>query len=145
MIRRFFDFLFRIPLLVWILVFTVLGVVLGLYAKDFSINFMALFSSHIFLPMVKSIIVPLVFSTLVVGIAGHGSDLAKLGRLAAKSMSYFFSLTIVAVFIGLGWANLFRPGDGINLPILDSNSEKDIKNEKTEISFACTIPNSLIT
>jgi len=74
----------------WILIFTVVGVIFGIFLPTFSKEYMGLLSSSIFLPMVKSIIVPLVFSTLVVGIAGH-EDLVSLGRLAAKSMFYFIS------------------------------------------------------
>lgn len=71
--------------------------------------------SDIFLRMIKSLIAPLIFSTLVIGIAGHGDDMRKVGRLAFKSIIYFEIVTTLALFIGLGAVNLVRPGDGVNL------------------------------
>ena len=65
--------------------------------------------------MIKSIIAPLLFSTLVVGIAGHGDDLKRVGRLALKSIVYFEAVTTVALFIGLVAVNLVRPGVGVVL------------------------------
>ena len=68
--------------------------------------------AEIFLRMVKMIIAPLLFATLVVGIAGHG-DVKSLGRLGIKTIAYFEVVTTIALFIGLGFANLFKPGDGM--------------------------------
>ena len=62
--------------------------------------------------MVKMIIAPLLFATLVVGIAGHG-DVKNLGRLGIKTIVYFELVTTFALFIGLGFANLFKPGEGM--------------------------------
>jgi len=72
------------------------------------------FLRDIFLNMIKSIIAPLVFSTLVVGIAG-GGDLKKVGRMGAKALIYFEVVTTLALFIGLGVVNLIRPGVGVSL------------------------------
>ncbi len=71
--------------------------------------------STIFLRMIKSLIVPLIFSTLVVGIAGHGDDMKKVGRLALRSIIYFEIVTTAALFLGLGAVNLVKPGVGVNL------------------------------
>lgn len=71
--------------------------------------------SSIFLRMIKSIVVPLVFSCLVVGIAGHGDDLKRVGRLALKSLLYFELVTTVALAIGLTAVNVIRPGVGVDL------------------------------
>src|SRR5262249_37974398 len=71
--------------------------------------------STVFLRMVKSLIAPLLFATLVLGIAGHGDDMKKVGRLALKSIVYFEIVTTLALVIGLGAVNLARPGDGIKL------------------------------
>ena len=71
--------------------------------------------SSIFLRMIKSIVVPLVFSSLVVGIAGHGDDLKRVGRLAFKSLLYFEVVTTVALAIGLAAVNLVRPGVGVDI------------------------------
>src|SRR2546430_1298805 len=72
------------------------------------------FLRDIFLNLIKSIIGPLVFSTLVVGIAG-GGDLRKVGRMGVKALVYFEVVTTVALFIGLGVVNLTRPGMGVPL------------------------------
>src|SRR5678809_772255 len=72
------------------------------------------FLRDIFLNMIKSIIAPLVFSTLVVGIAG-GGDLKEVGRMGAKALIYFEVVTTLALFIGLGIVNLTKPGAGVAL------------------------------
>jgi proton glutamate symport protein len=72
------------------------------------------FLRDIFLNLIKSIIAPLIFSTLVVGIAG-GGDLKKVGRMGAKALLYFEIVTTIALFIGLGIVNLTRPGVGVAL------------------------------
>jgi proton glutamate symport protein len=71
--------------------------------------------STIFLRMIKSLIAPLIFATLVIGIAGHGDDMKRVGRLAFKSLVYFEIVTTLALFIGLAVVNVTRPGDGVNL------------------------------
>lgn len=71
--------------------------------------------------MIKACIVPLIFSTLVVGIAGHGDDTGRVGRLAWKSMTYFITLTFIALAIGLTVVNIINPGVGIELPVLKSS------------------------
>ena len=72
------------------------------------------FLRDIFLNLIKSIIAPLIFSTLVVGIAG-GGDLKKVGRMGAKALLYFEIVTTIALFIGLGIVNLTKPGAGVSL------------------------------
>ncbi|HEX3149826.1 MAG TPA: cation:dicarboxylase symporter family transporter [Gemmataceae bacterium] len=71
--------------------------------------------STIFLRMIKSLIGPLIFATLVVGIAGHGDDMKRVGRLAFKSLIYFEIVTTLALFIGLAAVNLAKPGVGVEL------------------------------
>ena len=68
--------------------------------------------STIFLRMIKSLIVPLLFATLVVGIAGHGDDMKKVGRLAFRSIIYFEIVTTLALVIGLVAVNLDEAGRG---------------------------------
>ena len=72
--------------------------------------------ADIFLRMIKMIIAPLLFSTLVVGIAGTG-DVKTMGRIGLKAMVYFEIATTIALFLGLGLVNLFKPGVGVSLPI----------------------------
>src|SRR5580700_1647757 len=65
-----------------------------------------------FLRLIKMIVVPLVFSTLVVGIAGSG-NLRAMGRIGLKAVVYFEAATTIALFLGLGLANAFKPGAGL--------------------------------
>src|SRR5512136_340342 len=69
-----------------------------------------------FLRMIKMIIAPLLFSTLVVGIAGTG-DLKAMGRIGLKAIIYFEIATTIALFLGLGLVNWFQPGAGLSVPI----------------------------
>src|SRR5882672_5365025 len=71
--------------------------------------------STLFLRMIASVIVPLLFGTLVVGIAGHGEDMKRVGRLAVRSLLYFEVVSTLALAVGLLVVNLVRPGDGVSL------------------------------
>lgn len=83
------------------------------------------FLRDIFLNLIKSIIGPLVFSTLVVGIAG-GGDLKKVGRMGVKALIYFEIVTTVGLFIGLGVVNLTKPGVGVSLVASQSEAMQQI-------------------
>ena len=87
----------------------VLGVVVGHFAPDFAVK-MRPFAT-IFLRMVKMIIAPLLFATLVVGISGH-DDAKSLGKIGLKTIVYFEIVTTLALIIGLTMANFFKPGVG---------------------------------
>lgn len=71
--------------------------------------------SKIFLQLIKTIIAPLLLSTLVVGIAGH-ADLKQVGRMGIKALIYFEVVTTLALFIGLGAINFTRAGAGVQMP-----------------------------
>jgi len=90
----------------------VLGGIIGWLKPDWGNKIF--FLRDIFLNLIKSIIAPLIFSTLVVGIAG-GGDLKKVGRMGAKALIYFEVITTAALFIGLGVVNLIKPGVGVAL------------------------------
>jgi len=97
----------------WILISMVLGAEFG---HDFSSIAIHLnIFSKIFLNMVKTIIAPLLFATLVVGIAGH-SDLKQVGRMGWKSIVYFEIVSTIALFIGLLAINISKAGVGIHIP-----------------------------
>jgi len=81
--------------------------------------------SRVFLSLIKVIIAPLIFSTLVVGIAGAGS-IREVGRIGLKAIVYFEIVTTLALFIGLGAVNLTKPGQGVNLPSQQSEEAKQI-------------------
>ncbi len=72
--------------------------------------------ADIFLRMIKMIIAPLLFSTLVVGIAGTG-DLKTMGRIGLKALVYFEVATTIALFLGLALVNIVKPGAGLAMPI----------------------------
>lgn len=79
--------------------------------------------STLFLNLIKSIIAPLIFATLVVGIAGTG-DIKQVGRIGAKSLLYFEIVTTIALFIGLVAVNITRPGDGVSLAGVHTGDDK---------------------
>lgn len=87
----------------------ILGVIVGHFAPEFAVKMHPL--AAIFLRMVKMIIAPLLFATLVVGIAGHG-DAKSLGKIGIKTIIYFEIVTTLALVIGLTMANIFKPGVG---------------------------------
>ena len=97
----------RLTALIFIALF--LGIIVGHFAPDFAVKMKPL--AEIFLRMVKMIIAPLLFSTLVVGIAGHG-DAKKLGKIGLKTIIYFEIVTTLALIIGLTVGNIFKPGVG---------------------------------
>src|SRR3984893_7923483 len=74
-----------------------------------------------FLRMIKMIIAPLIFSTLVIGIAGSG-NLRAMGRIGLKAIVYFEVATTIALFLGLGLANVFKPGAGLGVSIASDAS-----------------------
>ena len=84
------------------------------------------FLRDIFINLIKSIIAPLVFSTIVVGIAGAGA-LRKVGRMGAKALIYFEIVTTAALFIALAVVNFTKPGIGVTLAATDTNVIKTIE------------------
>jgi len=105
----------------WILLFMALGIETG---HDFpTIAEPLKVLSDIFLRLIKTIIAPLLFATLVVGIAGH-SSLKQVGRMGLKAIIYFELVTTVALFIGLAAINLSQAGVGTNLNAGEKESKK---------------------
>ena len=92
----------------------VLGIVVGYLWPGFGVAVKPL--ADAFLRMIKMIIAPLLFATLVVGIAGTG-DLKAMGRIGLKAIVYFEVATTVALFLGLALVNIFKPGAGLAMPI----------------------------
>lgn len=97
----------------WILISMVVGAEIGHDYPEAGIKLQVL--SKVFLKMIKTIIAPLLFATLVYGIAGH-SDLKQVGRMGWKSILYFEVVTTIALFIGLAAINISQAGMGITLP-----------------------------
>jgi len=98
----------------WILISMVVGAEIGHDFPEVGIKLQVL--SKVFLKMIKTIIAPLLFATLVFGIAGH-SDLKQVGRMGWKSILYFEVVTTIALFIGLAAINISKAGMGITMPI----------------------------
>ncbi|MGZ3484067.1 MAG: dicarboxylate/amino acid:cation symporter [Gemmatimonadaceae bacterium] len=123
----------RIPLTSWILIAMVVGVLIGTFAPAFAMTLKPV--STVFLRMIKSIIVPLIFGTLVVGIAGHGDDMKRVGRLALKSIIYFEIVTTLALVIGLAAVNLVQPGKGVVLAASAEAGKELASNTQTPAGF----------
>jgi proton glutamate symport protein len=104
---------YKRSLTTWILVAMAIGVEIGLDFPAFSQNLQ--FLSKIFLRLVKTIVAPLLFATLVVGIASH-ANLKQVGRMGWKSLVYFEVVTTIALLIGLVFINITKAGVGIKVP-----------------------------
>lgn len=102
----------RISLTSWIFISMVVGIGIGHFFPEVGKSLAPL--STIFIRLIKSIIAPLLFATLVYGIAGAGSP-KTMGRIGLKAIIYFEVVTTIALFLGLGAVNLVRPGEGLQL------------------------------
>ena len=90
----------------------------------------------IFLRLIKAIIAPLIFGTLVVGIAGH-SNLRQVGRMGLRSIIFFEVVTTIAIFLGLGAINLSKAGVGVQLPTTgtaEASAVKKLSGEETVLN-----------
>ncbi len=105
--------LYARKLTTWILIGMALGATIGHDWPSFAVNLRVI--SAIFLRLIKTIIAPLLFGSLVSGIAGH-SDLKKVGRMGIKAIVYFEIVTTLALFIGLAAINLSKAGVGAKVP-----------------------------
>jgi proton glutamate symport protein len=103
----------RRSLTAWIFAGMLIGAEIGHDFPDVAKNLQIL--SAIFLKLIKTIVAPLIFGTLVVGIAGH-ADLKQVGRMGIKALLYFEIITTIALFIGLGAINLSQAGVGVPRP-----------------------------
>src|SRR5215467_4689640 len=109
----------RLPARTWysslttqIMIGLVVGALLGWLRPDWGNK--VYFLRDIFINLIRSIIAPLVFSTIVVGIAGAGA-LKKVGRIGIKALIFFEIVTTAALFIGLAIVNFTKPGAGVTL------------------------------
>ena len=114
---------YRPSLTVQIMIGLVVGVVVGWVQPDWGNA--VYFLRDIFINLIKSIIAPLVFSTIVVGIAGAGA-LRKVGRMGVKALIYFEIVTTAALIIGLAVVNFMKPGAGITLATSNTDIIKTI-------------------
>ena len=133
-----------------IIIAMILGVAVGYFFPDrpagesgFQASDLQILST-VFLRMIKSLIVPLLFGTLVVGIAGHGDDMKRVGKLAFRSIVYFEIVTTIALVVGLIAVNVVKPGVGVNLASASSDAGAEFAKTKTTFSGVIehTVPQS---
>src|SRR5678815_2357370 len=145
------SFFRRISLSQWIVISMIVGILLGWAfpdnARDVHRGWAATdlnVLSSVFLRMIKSLIVPLLFATLVVGIAGHGDDMKRVGRLALRSIIYFEIVTTVALVVGLLAVNLVKPGVGVDLGAASAKEGADLATAHTTLTGVIehTVPQS---
>jgi proton glutamate symport protein len=131
----------RISLTAWIFIGMAAGVAVGVLAPDVAKQLGP--ASSVFLRLIRSIIAPLLFGTLVVGIAG-GGDIKQMGRIGAKAILYFEVVTTFALFLGLGAVNLVQPGRGV--PIERTAAEAALPPAQTTVASVLehTFPASII-
>ena len=112
----------------WILISMVVGAEIGNDFPEIAVNLQVL--SKVFLKMIKTIVAPLLFATLVYGIAGH-SDLKQVGRMGWKSLVYFEVVTTIALFIGLLAINISKAGVGIKPPSVLNETLQAVEPQTT--------------
>ncbi|MFF2459840.1 cation:dicarboxylate symporter family transporter [Peribacillus simplex] len=120
----------------------IFGIIVGtiFYGNETAQNFLQPFGD-IFLRMIKMIVVPIIVSSLIVAVAGVG-DLKAVGKLGAKSLSYFVVVTMIAIVVGLISANIIQPGAGVNMNNLeqtDISTYVDTAETKQHESFVDTL------
>ncbi len=122
-------------LTVQILIAMIIGALLGIYihnnyseevAKEFS-GYIKMLAT-VFIRLVQMIISPLVFTTLVVGIAKLG-DIRAVGRIGGQALGWFFSASLVSLLIGMFWVNLLQPGVGLNLSDIDLATASEVTDK----------------
>jgi Na+/H+-dicarboxylate symporter len=128
-------------LTIFILVAMVLGATLGAIIHNTCDEATAAnFSSYIkilatiFIRLVQMIIAPLVFTTLVVGIAKLG-DINTVGRIGGKALAWFFSASFISLIIGLLWVNFLKPGYGLNLADVDLSAANEVTDKTQDFSI----------
>ena len=140
----------RITQTQWIVIAMVVGVLVGYLFPDrpageqgWQATDLQVLST-VFLRMIKSLIVPLLFATLVVGIAGHGDDMKRVGKLAFRSIVYFEIVTTIALVVGLLAVNIVKPGVGVNLASASTEVGAEFAKTKTTFSGVLehTVPQS---
>ena len=101
--------------------------------------------TDIFLRLIKMIIAPLVFSTLVVGIA-HLGDTKSVGRVGLKAITWFVSASLISLVLGMIMVNLMQPGVGLNLPLPDAGASTNLKTGSLSLKEFVThlVPKSVI-
>ncbi len=130
----------RRTLTAWIFVAMLLGAEVGHDFPNIATHLRVL--AMIFLRLIKTIIAPLLFATLVVGIAGH-SNLRQVGRLGLRSIIYFEIVTTIAIFLGLGAINLTKAGVGVQLPASPAAESVPVNKLSAEETILHVFPENI--
>ncbi|KAI9320412.1 Sodium:dicarboxylate symporter [Dichotomocladium elegans] len=104
----------------WIFAGIFIGILIGYFQPAFAKEIQPLGTA--FIRMIQIIVAPLIFSTLVLGIAGHSDDISTVGKLAIKTIIYFEVVSTLALVVGLVMANIVKPGFGVVIPSDGDNS-----------------------
>lgn len=132
----------RPSLAAWTLFGLIVGIVTGMLAPGVAGKLGPI--SAVFLRLIRTIIAPLIFGTLVAGIAGSG-DLKRMGRVALKALIYFEVVTTIALFLGLGAVNLARPGEGVPVAQTTPSSAAPLQTAMTvESVLEHIFPSSIV-
>ena len=124
-----------------ILIAMIVGAVLGIaihtnctdeIAQSFSSKIKML--ATVFIRLVQMIISPLVFTTLVVGIAKLG-DIKAVGRIGGKALGWFFTASFISLLLGMFFVNILQPGVGLNLSNVDLTAASEVTAKTTNLSF----------
>lgn len=122
--RRFYK-----QLWFWVLIGLGLGVVFGLAAPDQGKE--AKWLADAFLQIIKAVAGPVIFVTVVVGVASMG-NMAKAGGLAVRALLFFFCMTLIALALGLMVGHLFHPGTGLSAPASDTTAAQETIGEASD-------------
>ena len=130
----------KLTLTHWIFIALVAGILVGNFFPAIAVE-MDVFSK-IFLKLIKTIVAPLLFSTLVIGIAGH-TDMKQVGRMGWKSLLYFELVTTLALAFGLIAANIVRPGDGIDMSTIQATEKIAVTQQGWKEIILHTFPENI--
>ncbi|HUQ94683.1 MAG TPA: cation:dicarboxylase symporter family transporter [Bryobacteraceae bacterium] len=131
----------KLSITAWIFISMAIGIALGVWAPQIAVELKPM--SNIFLRLIKSIIAPLLFGTLVAGIVGSG-NIKTMGRIGAKALLYFEIVTTIALILGLTAVNVTKPGAGMKLE--PSAAETGLQQAAPSLSSVLehTFPTSII-
>ncbi|MDN4606306.1 cation:dicarboxylate symporter family transporter [Sporosarcina highlanderae] len=124
---------FKISLAYQILIGLALGIAVGaIFYGNQNVETYLQPIGTMFINMIKMIVVPIIISTLIVGVAGTG-DMKQLGKLGGKTLIYFEIVTTIAILVGLFAANIFKPGVGIDMSVLQKGNIDNYVQTTTEV------------
>lgn len=127
--KNLFSQFLKSGIFIWIIVAILLGIFAGFLLPDYAQSTQIL--SDIFLRLIKMIMAPLVFSTLVIGIAKLG-DFKTVGRIGIKTLIYFYAATCVSLLLGLLLVNYFEPGKAMDLSLSTAQNLNTVQSQSID-------------